>query len=73
MEEKEGEKEGVVADGRPPRDVRVTGVVLRVVGGSLDVKREVGKELEVRCGARRKLCCVQFHRGELAVPARRVR
>ena len=51
-----------------PREVRVSGVELRVVGGTLDVKKEVGKELEVRCEPRSKLCCVQFYRGELSVP-----
>ena len=61
----EGERLG---DSDSPRELRVTGVELRVVGGSLDVKREVGKELEVACEARNKLCCVQFYKGELSVP-----
>ena len=68
MEPVRGEESGGLAASDPPREVRVTGVELRVVGGSLDVKRELGKQLEVRCEAHSKPCCVQFYRGELAVP-----
>ena len=55
-------------DLEPTQDVGAAGVELRLVGGDLSVKREVGKELEVRLESRNKLCCVQFFLGELAVP-----
>lgn len=50
----------------PPREMRVSGVELRVVGSTLNVKREAEKELELRSEAVRMHCCVQFCRGELS-------
>lgn len=49
----------------PPREVRVSGVELRVVDDTLDVKRDPEKELELRSEALQMHCCVQFYRGEL--------
>jgi histone-arginine methyltransferase CARM1 len=43
--------------------VVVRGVGLRVVGGSLDVKREVGKDLELCCNSTSKLCSLRFSTG----------
>ena len=39
----------------------------RIVEGCLDVRRELGKELEVRSEARNKHCRIQFCRGELTI------
>lgn len=44
--------------------VTVTGVSLRIVGGSLVVKKDLGKDLDVVCEAQNKVCCVQYYRGE---------
>lgn len=64
------EREEALADEaavEPSQDVRVSGVELRMVGGRLNVKREMGKDLQVCCESRDKLCSVQFCRGEFAV------
>lgn len=53
-------------DQDPPREVRVSGVELRMVDGTLDVKREPEKELELRCEPLQIHCCVHFYRGELS-------
>ena len=45
--------------------VRVAGVELRVVGGRLEVKREVGKDLELCCDTHRKTCSLSFSQGQL--------
>ena len=58
------EKEDEGGSTEPPREVRAAGVELRVVGASLTVRREVGKDLEVRSEARSKHCCIFFHSGE---------
>ena len=47
--------------------VVVRGVGLRVVGGGLDVKREVGKDLELCCNSTSKLCSLRFSTGELSL------
>ena len=47
--------------------VAVTGVELRVVGGSLDLKREIGKDLELCCHSTGKLCSLRFSQGALCL------
>ena len=60
------ERKEVLGDEAAAREVRASGVELGVVGGRLNAKREVGKDLEVRCESRDKICSVQFRRGEFA-------
>lgn len=56
----------------PSGGVRATGVEVLLVGGRLNVKRELGKGLDVCCESRDKLCYVQFYRGKSPLASGRV-
>lgn len=50
-----------------PRDVRVAGVELKIVQGNLEIRKDLGKDLDVLSEFLNKQCCVRFYSGQYRV------